>query len=932
MRIIAYLLLKMWQNRWFTLSTLLGLTVAAAFAMSIPMYADGTLKRVVSQSLQEQTKGLPAASLYMKFQSGGGAEQTDLEGLAELDRWINEELPGRIGFPTEAFSSRMSLPMSTVRSAQAGTGGSSQLFRMELAAQSGITELVDVLEGKMPRDGMQNGVVEALVLNETLSRYGWKIGDSFTYDSKNADGKTKRLTVRISGTYKLKDETDLNWAIDGKEKLAETLLVSHETMTNDLLKTNRLVLDSAGWFYAFDLRDIRISDLSSLIGELQRLEINLHRMLENTKVNLSFIDMLHEFNRQSVVLQAMLFALAAPVLAMVLYFVTLNAKQSLDRQRGDISVLHSRGASPRQITVLYAIEAALLGAAALMIGLGLAWLMAKTIGSSSGFLSFVGRKSIPVGWNKSAWLFGIVATVLAVIATTAPIRKYAEASIVQHTQQRARIDRPPFWQRLYLDVALLATAGTGWYLLDAGLISSVSQSGGGATAEVQPVIFVIPAIFLFAAGLLCLRLFPLLLRSWNALMRNRMPVTMYITLTQLSRSAAGFYPLMILMILTIGLGVYNASAARTMDVNASDRTNYQYGSDVLLKAAWDGVQDENDANKIYYNEPSFEAYSKLEGVEAAARVMRATGKVEIGGKAAGTAQIVGIDNDDFSKTAWFREDLFPIHPFYYLNALGKAEQAVLLSSGFAEKHGLKEGDPLRMTIGYGNEPVELVVVGIVPYWPSLYPEESAFLVANLDYLYQQIEKMPYEVWLNMEEGAKLAPALETLAQLGIAISEAEDARGALIERRNHPAQGGVFGILSLGFLISLLVSLLGYLIFWFFTLSRRVVQLGILRAMGLSRGQLTGMLLLEQLFTTGLSVVAGIGLGTIASRLFLPFLQGGSVEGTRQVPPFRIVFEAEDTLKLYIAMGIMLASGACLLILQLRRLRITQAVKLGEER
>jgi len=137
--------------------------------------------------------------------------------------------------------------------------------------------------------------------------------------------------------------------------------------------------------------------------------------------------------------------------------------------------------------------------------------------------------------------------------------------------------------------------------------------------------------------------------------------------------------------------------------------------------------------------------------------------------------------------------------------------------------------------------------------------------------------------------------------------------------------------LSLGFLISLFVSLLGYLIFWFFTLSRRVAQLGILRATGLSRGQLTGMLLLEQLFTTGLSVAAGVVLGAAASRLFLPFLQQGGDEG-RQVPPFRIVFEADDMLKLSIATGFMLAAGAGLLVLQLRRLRITQAVKLGEER
>ncbi|RKP56962.1 ABC transporter permease [Cohnella endophytica] len=930
MRIFVYLLLKMWQNRWFTLSTLLGLTVTAAFAMSIPMYADGTLKRLVSESLQEKTKGLPAASLFMKFQSGGG-DETDLEGLAAADAWINEQLPGRIGFPADAFSSRISLPASTVRSADpASASSASRLARMEIAAQSLPQGLLELVDGKMPKDGVQNGVVEALAFNETLSRYGWKVGDSFFYDSKKDDGKTKRLTVRISGTYRLKDEADSSLAIDGKEKLAATLLVSKITMVEGLLKDNKLVLDSASWFFAFDLGNIRIRDLSPLIGELQRLEIHLHGMLANTKVNLSFLDMLYEFNRQSLQLQAMLFALAAPVLAMVIYFITLNAQQSLARQKGDISVLHSRGASPKQIALLYAIEATMLGAAALLIGSGAAWFMAKTIGSSSGFLSFVGRKSIPVGFTGESWIFGIAATLFAVIATIAPIRNYAEASIVEHSRQRARNDRKPLWQRLYLDVALLGAAAAGWYLLDAGQIASVDSSGG--VAQIQPVIFVIPALFVFAAGLLCLRAFPLLLHGWNALLQNRMPVTMYLTLTQLSRSAATFYPLMILLILTIGLGVYDSSAARTMDTNASDRTKYQYGGDVVLKAAWEGVQDEDDENKIYYNEPSFGAYANLEGIESAARVMKSTAKVEISGKSGGSAQVIGIDNVDFAKTAWFREDLFPLSPYEYLNALGTTEQAVLISKDFADKHGLKEGDPIKLTIGYDNEPVDLVVVGIVPYWPSLYPEESPFFVANLDYLYQQIEKIPYEVWLKMKKGAKLAPALDELADRGIAITQVEDARGELVLRRNHPAQGGVFGILSLGFLISLLVSLLGYLIFWFFTLSRRVVQLGILRAMGLSRGQLTAMLLLEQLFTTGLSVAAGIGLGKAASRLFLPFLQGASLEGNRQVPPFRIVFEAEDTLKLYAATGVMLAAGACLLLLQLRRLRISQAVKLGEER
>lgn len=929
MRILVFLFLKMWQNRWFTLSTLLGLTVAAAFAMSVPMYADGTLKRVVAKSLEEESQGLPAASLYMNVQAGGSVE-TDLEGLAAAQSWISKELPGRIGFPVDAYSDRLSLPPSTVRPVDPGAQGTSRLTRLELASQQGIEHTIEVSDGRQPRDGIADGVIEAMALSDTMYRQGWKVGDAFYYNAKDADGRTKRLAVRIVGVYKLKNETDLSLAIDGKEKLVETLLVSRITLVDALLKDMRLSLGSAGWYYAFDLSEIRIGDLPSLIGELGRLDMNLHQKLEGAKVNLSFVDMLRDFNRQSVLLQATLFALAAPVLAMVLYYITMSAKQSLDRQRGDISVLHSRGASPRQITAIYAIEAILLGVAALFVGVALAWFMAKAIGSSGGFLSFVGRKSIPIGTNYAVWLFGGLSTLLAVIATAAPIRHYADDSVVSYTQQKARTDKPPFWRRFYVDVALLVASAALWVMLRNGQITIVSP--GGDDAAIQPYLFVIPALFLFAAGLLCLRVFPLLLRLWHAIMNKRIPVTMYLTLTQLSRSAATFYPLMILLILTIGLGVYNASAARTIDVNAADRQTYRHGGEVTLQAVWEGVQDEDDANKIYYNEPPFQAYSDLNGVEAASRVFRGIGKANIGGRGAGTVQVMGIDNVSFAKTAMFREDMYPLHPYYYLDALGMTEQAVLVSASFAEENSLKEGDPLRLDIGYDNEPVDLVVAGIVPYWPSLYGEDSPFFIVNLDYLYRQIDIMPYDVWLAMKDGAKLAPALAQLADRGIDIVSADDARTALALLRSHPAHGGVSGILSLGFLLSLLVSLLGFLIFWFFTLSRRVVQLGILRAMGLSRGQLTAMLLLEQLFTTGLSVVVGIALGKVASRLFLPFLQEGGAEGMQQIPPFRVVFESEDMQKLYMATGTMLAAGVILLIAQLRRLRVSQAVKLGEER
>jgi putative ABC transport system permease protein len=290
---------------------------------------------------------------------------------------------------------------------------------------------------------------------------------------------------------------------------------------------------------------------------------------------------------------------------------------------------------------------------------------------------------------------------------------------------------------------------------------------------------------------------------------------------------------------------------------------------------------------------------------------------------------MGIDNVDFAKVAWFRPDLFPANPNQYLNLLGTYEQSVIIADNFAKKYSLKEGDLLSITLQ--QQPIEFIVVGILPYWPSQYPEQTPFFITNLEYIYDQAPILPYEVWLKMKPDAKVKPIVDSLLAKNMELVSVKDVRNELIIQKKHPARGGVFGILSLGFLVSVAVSLVGYLLYWFFNLSSRVVQFGVLRAMGLSRKQLTGMLLLEQSFTAGLSIVLGIGIGKLTSYLFLPFLQTSENVKT-QVPPFRVVFNSSDTNQLYVVVSFMMITGATLLFLHIRKLRVHQAVKLGEEK
>ena len=144
-------------------------------------------------------------------------------------------------------------------------------------------------------------------------------------------------------------------------------------------------------------------------------------------------------------------------------------------------------------------------------------------------------------------------------------------------------------------------------------------------------------------------------------------------------------------------------------------------------------------------EPPFEIFRDLVGVKHAARVLQTKGNIVVSGKSTGQGLVMGIDNQDFAEVAWFREDLFPAHPNEYLNLLGTYEQAVIVPSNYAKRYALKEGDIINISIQ--QQSVEFVIVGILPYWPSQYPDQTPFSITNLEYLYDQAPIVPYEVWL-----------------------------------------------------------------------------------------------------------------------------------------------------------------------------------------
>jgi putative ABC transport system permease protein len=102
-----------------------------------------------------------------------------------------------------------------------------------------------------------------------------------------------------------------------------------------------------------------------------------------------------------------------------------------------------------------------------------------------------------------------------------------------------------------------------------------------------------------------------------------------------------------------------------------------------------------------------------------------------------------------------------------------------------------------------------------------------------------------------------------------------------------------------------------------------------LRAIGLSTGQMAAFLTGELAALILSGVALGTGLGVWASSLFIPYFQVGEGK-TALVPPFivQIAWEQLDTI--FAVYGVMFVVAVLVLAVLLLRMRVFEAVKLGE--
>lgn len=950
---VVWMVLRRMLTQWrMELSLFIGLLAATGVVTAVPLYTSGALQKTFQQDWENFTNGgAPGSySLSIDYSSNNLLEsemaklndaiqnKSDAEKktakrnfsakmaqrVVETHEYLSQTVPSRLDVPlmVNGWSGILSEPLVLPGPAN----DPDDETYIDIYTMTGLEPLVRIEDGRLPSAKIaSDGTVEVACPTKLADENNLIVGHVYSMDSlligfSQDDSLATPLKIRLVGTFDQRSDKQDSLAWISSADTNNCLYIHPEAFLL-LIKTRHLNIAEFYESLIMDYQKVHLADLPRLMRTMHQLERDYTRFNEMVTVGDTPVDFFKDFNTKQDSLRMMMLALALPTLLLILYYVSLSAGLIVDQRRSEIAMIRSRGASTWQLAASTILEWMVLGIGCLLLGPPLGMAIAQLFGASAGFLNFVDRQPLPVFFTVESYLYAITIVLLMIVAATIPSIKAARHSIVSYKQERSRMQSKPVWQRFYLDVLLMGIGVYGYRTMSLQA-TAVSQAQGDFKRFVDPLLFIIPTLLTLAIGLVLLRLIPLMNRIFEKIFQHGKGVAFYTSLLETTRNPRRYRPLMLLVILTIATGIYGAAMARSLDQNTKDRIHYSIGADAVLEERW---LREVERGKFAPFEPPFFNHSNMPGVISAARVMTDK-KAQFG---QGTSiTVMAIDPVEFYHTAWFRRDLTPHHPHAYLNMLSKYPQGVIVSEQMIKENGLKPGDSITLTVNKAN--IEFVILGAVKYWPTLYEDQASFVIANLDYIIEQSTIYPYKVWLKLKSGAKLSSGLEYLRSKGTWVMGVADARGEIAVAQRDPQKMGFYGIISVGFCVAVLIMIIGFLLYTFISLQGRLLQFGVLRAIGLSLKQLVGMLCLEQMWTVGIGLFAGTFIGQAISMIFVPFLQS-SAAFSESIPPFSIIISGVDIGTIYKMLIPVLVISLTILAFILARLQVHQAVKLGEE-
>nr|WP_239523431.1 FtsX family ABC transporter permease [Geodermatophilus normandii] len=526
----------------------------------------------------------------------------------------------------------------------------------------------------------------------------------------------------------------------------------------------------------------------------------------------------------------------ATVAVLVAGLVIANTLAVLVAQRTrDLALLRCVGATSRQVRRSVLVEAAATGLAASALGVGagvgLAALVSALVGTESP-LPLEGV-SVPLYAVGAGLAVGTLTTLLAALGPARAATRVAPLAALRP------VDAAPLRSRsglLRFATGLLLVLGGAALMALGVLTADVYPSLAGGAASFLGVVLlaqraVPPAVAAAGRALGRVGGVPGRMAAGNASRNPR-------------RTAATATALLIGVTLTTAMVVGAASTRAT----AQAGLDAAYPADVEIGA---------------YGELPASLLPRLQDVDGVAGGTALLG-VDVTGPDGQPTWVQGVDPADAAPVLRSTADL-------PLPAFGEA----VLPQWAADTYGLRAGDTLTLQMGERSRALT-VAVGDDVTTPLLHAADLRSLAPDAS---------PATLWLRLDDGAGQRDAIDEVTELTGAAAPDAYVTGLASERAAIDSVLDALLLVVTGLLgVAVLIALIGVGNTLALSVVERRQENGLLRAMGLTRGQLRGLLAWEAVLVAGVAAVLGVLLGGAYGLIGTASVLGGQDAVLLDVP------------------------------------------------
>jgi putative ABC transport system permease protein len=925
--------MRLWSRIGLTLLALMSIILIVGLLSSSAYFAQAVDRVILGQelaALSQQTGRSPFSTRVYFFPSS--QVPLSVEDVERLSHNVADTLSSEVGLPLKHLGIQIESGNMMLRE-QIGESqydeGGNFIGVVNLVYIADVENHLEIVVGDpLIAQDESRDILHVWMPVQLAEEMGVQPGEVFRY---SITLKYPPRLLKVVGLWQAKEPSNPFWFRDPGINLRDAMLVSRQGYETHVQPTISSGSRLVSWHIILDDHDINPNYAERYARGFERGLSLINKYLPGARLDTAPLEPLTKFVHRQTTLTILLMGFNVPALAFLIYFLMLSSAIIARWQQREIAVLVSRGMSMWGILSLLVIEEALLFIVGIPLGISFGMLLARVMGCMGSFLTLLECTPLPISFQGTNLSLIMIALGIALLARLVPAAQAARQSVIVQEQRHSRPLNIPFWQRYYLDFLLIIPTIYAYsQLSSAGTLAFLVREGVEDLFQ-DPLLILVPALFVLTAALLVMRLFSLLMNIMNRLAGVIRWVPLHLALRQLGRNRQSYINPLLLIIVSLGLGIYTLSMAASLDQWLVDRMYYRVGTDISFLPYM--LSDEGAVLYDVSLIPPKDEFAKLDDVEAVSRVGDYPAEIQFSGADDIRVRFLGVDSFDFPSVAWFRSDFARESLGALMNRLALAPENILIPQQAFDENYVQIGDQLRLWIALDNltsVASVFTVSGGYDYFPTVYDEEIT-VIGNLDHLFTLAgSPFPHYLWMRVQPETNTEDLLTSIRKKRIEPSRLNNTQTLITEAKDKMERVGIFGTLSVGFIASATMAVISLLIHSYAALQERFYFFGVMRAIGMKRRQVIIQVVQEYAFLTLFGAISGAIIGGFASRLFTPFFRVTGQEGV-PLPPLIPVIAQEEIIRLVLIFTGFLIMIELLIIARVLNALVFRAIRMGHQ-